>query len=71
MNAPRPAVLVTQSWAGRLEEPVTVVGETPKRWRVRNDGLCSIRLAGRCRVLAPGETVLVPRRAVRFVGGGA
>lgn len=64
-HAPRRAVIVTQGWEGRQEQPVLVVGETPTRYRV-TPAMGSVKLAGRNRWLQWGETALVPKRAVRF-----
>jgi len=50
-------------YAGYHETPVLVVGETPTRYRVR--GITLTRLAGRNRSLAPGETKLVPKHAIK------
>jgi hypothetical protein len=57
--------LVTHSpWGGfSTRTKVEVVGETPKRYRIR--ALTKTRLAGRMRYLEPGATVLVPKHAVR------
>lgn len=51
-------------WAGRTKQPVEVIGETPKRYRVKAIG--KVHLAGRCRVLLDGETALVPKYAISF-----
>jgi hypothetical protein len=60
----RAAFLCFNDWVGYHEEPIVVVGETPKRYRIRADKL--IRLAGRNRFLPRGKMTLVPRTAVRF-----
>jgi len=57
------AVLVLDSWAGRERIPVEIVGETPKRYRVKLLAACL--LPSRRRVEA-GAVVLVPRYAVRI-----
>lgn len=49
-------------WHGLTGQEVEVLGETPKRIRIR--ALEETRLAGRNRVLYPGETALVPKYAV-------
>lgn len=59
----RPAVLCMDGWAGRSEQPVVVVGETPKRYRIRATE--RTRLPGN-RWIEAGETTLVPRYAVKF-----
>lgn len=58
-----PAWLLLQGWHGCSRQAVTVIGETPKRYRIT----CSyspVRLAGRNRYMYPGESKLVPRDAV-------
>lgn len=57
----RPGVLHMDGWAGRVEYPVTIIGETPKRFRVRL--LMGTRLPGR-REGYPGDVLLVPKSAV-------
>lgn len=58
------ALLCTGGWHGYIEQPVTVVGETPKRYRIKANA--RTKLAGRSRWLEIGETVLVPKTAIRF-----
>lgn len=53
-------------WHGLTWHEVRVVGETPKRWRVRNHTTETLRLAGKGRWLVPGAEVLIPKGAVRF-----
>ncbi len=53
------------SWAGRERVPVEIVGETPKRYRVKL--LEAARLPGN-RQHAAGDVVLVPRYAVQQQG---
>lgn len=60
----RVAWLGLQGWEGLTWQRVLVVGETPKRYRIRAEQ--ETRLAGRRRVLAAGAEVLVPRGAIRF-----
>lgn len=55
--------LVLDGWQGLIRREVQVIGETPKRYRIR--ALTRTRLAGRGRWLNPGQTVLVPKAAVR------
>lgn len=63
----RRAFLCFNDWAGVRKVPVDVVGETPKRWRIQLPPRSeTIRLAGRNRYLAYGQTALVPKSAVRF-----
>ena len=57
------AVLCLNGWEGRTETPVEIVGETPKRYRIRANK--RIKLAGRNRWLEIGQTALVPKYAVR------
>ncbi len=63
--ADRPAMLCLESYAGRTEQVVVVVGETPKRYRIR--ALEWTRLGGGSRFLRVGDTALVPKYAVRFI----
>ncbi len=51
-------------WHGLTWSPVYIVGETPKRYRIRADR--ELRLAGRHRWLNVGDTVLVPKTAIKF-----
>ena len=60
----RAAYLLTDSFAGRSEQAVMVVGETPKRYRIK--AVMRTRMPGRCRWLYAGEQALVPKTAVRF-----
>lgn len=55
------AYIRLDGWAGRERIPCEVVGETPKRYRVRL--LQSAMLPGR-RCVESGAVVLVPRYAV-------
>jgi hypothetical protein len=66
MVTERPARIHLDGWAGRSADQVVVVGETPKRYRIRTAGDKAVRLAGRNRYLSPGETVLVPKAAISF-----
>lgn len=61
----RKALLLTDDWAGRHETPVLVVGETPKRYRIRAADHFGVKLGGRQRWLRSGTT-LVPKTAIRF-----
>lgn len=58
-----PAWLLLQGWDGCSRQAVTVVGETPKRYRITCSA-STVRLAGRNRYMNPGECKLVPRGAV-------
>jgi hypothetical protein len=62
----RKAFLDLDGWAGRSREPVLVVSETPKRYRIRNPSDEPLRLAGRSRYLRPGAETLVPKSAITF-----
>ena len=64
VESPPRGWMYLDGWAGRASYLVEVVGETPKRWRIK--ALTKVRLPGRERFLLPGETALVPRYAVRF-----
>lgn len=55
--------LTLDGWAGRTRQAVELIGQTPTRWRIR--AIQRTRLAGRRRALEPGQTALVPRRALR------
>ena len=57
--------LCLQSWAGFRKTRVEIVGETPKRYRIR--ALKPTQLAGRYRSILPGQMALVPKRAVRDI----
>ena len=63
-KATRSAYLCTDGWAGRNEQACIVIGETPKKYRIR--AVMRTRMPGRCRWLYTGETALVPKSAVRF-----
>lgn len=60
----RPAKLWLNSWAGLHSEPVIVIAETAKRYRIRVEQ--RTKIAGRDRWLNVGETALVPKHSVRF-----
>ena len=55
--------IVLDTWAGRRYYAVEVVGETPKKTRVRILTPGGVKLPGR-RYVDYGETVLVPKHAV-------
>ena len=55
--------LILDGWEGRTEQVVEIVGQTPKRLRIR--ALKDTRLAGRRKILPRGATTLVPTRSVR------
>jgi hypothetical protein len=59
------AVIALDGWAGRIDVPVTVLGATRTRYRVRLEE--EARLPGR-RHRAAGAVVLVPKHAVRWPG---
>jgi len=60
------AYIVVDSYAGRRMLPCRIVGETPKKYRVEVDE--PTLLPPRNMVLAPGESQLVPKSAVRQIG---
>jgi hypothetical protein len=51
-------------WAGRSQQLVMYVRDTPKRIRIR--AINRTRLAGRGRWLDPGEEALIPHDAFSF-----
>ena len=57
------AYVVVDTWCGRMECPIDVFGETPKRYRAKF--LKEFYLPGG-RHLHPGDVALVPKTAVRF-----
>ena len=65
----RDAIVHLDGWGGRTEQPCVVVGETPKRYRVRAKWNSELRLPkgrhGLTLILYPG-THLVPKRAITF-----
>ncbi len=50
---------------GRMETRVRVIGETLTRFRIQ--AIDRTRLVGRPRYLEPGDTVLVPKYAIRLL----
>jgi hypothetical protein len=52
-----------QGWAGYIEHSCTIDSETPKKYRLRLDE--GARLPGG-RIAAAGESVLVPKHAVKL-----
>lgn len=58
-----PKAIVLDTWAGRRYHSVEVVGETPKKVRVRILTQGGVMLPGR-RYIQCGEEVLVPKHAV-------
>lgn len=59
------AFLVLDSWAGRSYHPVEILGETPKKYRVRILSPDGVRLP-RYRYAALGDVVLVPKTAITY-----
>lgn len=55
--------LVIGGYGGNARYRVEVIGQTPKRLRIK--AITRTRLGGRIRWLEPGETALVPTHAVR------
>lgn len=64
----RPAKIHLDGWAGRSTQAVIVVGETPKRYRVRPAGDSPMQVAGR-RWVHRDQTALVPKHVVMFDDG--
>jgi hypothetical protein len=62
-KAVRRGLLMLDGYGGRTEQEVEIVGETPKRTRIR--AITPTRLAGRRRMMRPGEVALVPKYAVK------
>jgi hypothetical protein len=54
--------ILLQGYAGLTKRRVQIVGETPKRYRIR--ALERTRLAGRHRYIESGAEALVPKHAV-------
>lgn len=63
-GTPKDGWLQFDDWAGRYQVKVLVVGETPKRYRIR--ALRDMRLAGRNRSLRKDAEALVPQTALTF-----
>lgn len=59
---PRKGYLYIETFAGQSRSPVTVIGETAKRYRITVE--TRTKLAGRHRWLEPGPSALVPKYAV-------
>ncbi len=68
-STPKRVILRLQGWAGLTEQWVLLVGETPKRYRIR--AIETTKLAGRRHWLAAGEEALVPHHAIWVPTGGA
>lgn len=68
-HQPRMAYLHTDGWAGRQRQACVVIGETPKRYRVRAVAGSELRLPrgkqGIVKIL-PSGSHLVPKPAVTF-----
>ena len=62
----RSAVVWFNSWAGLEKYECTVIGETPKRYRV----VYPFNLWRNHRLTEAGKPVLVPKHAVEFVEDG-
>lgn len=66
---PKPAILHSDSWAGRAQQDIVVIGETAQRYRIAAPPGAEVRLAGRDgRVLFGLGYCLVPKTAVTFKG---
>ena len=65
MHNERPAHLHREGWAGHISDPIVVIGETPKRYRIRF--LRESYAPGkRWRLVGPDTVLLVPKHAVTF-----
>lgn len=58
----RYGTLHLDGYSGRSSTRVEIIGETPKRYRVR--AITQTRTAGRLVYLEPGQVALVPKRAI-------
>lgn len=63
----RTGELGLDGWSGRNWTKVEIVGETPKRYRIR--ALQDMRLAA-YRFLLNGQEALVPKTAIRNINSG-
>lgn len=63
-DAAWPGWLHLDGWQGRTQQAITVVGETPKKYRVTPARDSLVRIGGRRRFIGPGETALVPQHAI-------
>lgn len=62
---PVDGLLWLNGWGGITKTKVTVIGETPKRYRITVDE--RTKLAGRCRFIDENsDPVLVPKRSITF-----
>ena len=60
----RQAYLCLNSYAGRSEQAVLVIGETPKKYRIK--AVMRTKIGGRNLWLYAGESALVPKTAIKF-----
>lgn len=60
---PDHAVLILNTYAGRREYPILIIGETPKKFRVKILSQTNVILPGR-RIANYGDIILVPKTAV-------
>lgn len=63
-GAGKDAMLCVDTYAGRLEKPCRVIGETPKRYMIVVDKTTIVPVN---RTLNPGVEMLVPKSAIRLV----
>ena len=63
MTETKQAYLCTDGWAGRSEQAVLIVGETPKRYRIK--AVMRTKLPN-YRWLYVGELAMVPKTAIRL-----
>ena len=59
-------MLCMDGWAGRVEVPITIIGETAKRYRVILGRDCTLPSSRRG---LKGDVLLVPKSAVRLDEG--
>ena len=60
--ANRYGFVLVQGWSGLHKTRVLIVGETPKKWRIR--AINTLKLGGRNRWIDAGSEALVPKHCV-------
>lgn len=65
-NATQYGYIHLQGWHGATRQKVQIVGETPKKYRIK--AIEFTKLAGRSRWILEGEEALVPKHAVTVEG---
>lgn len=63
----RRAQVLLQGWFGMVKRDVTVVGETPKRYRIISDVAIGVGQGRSRSTIQPGVPTLVPKYAVKFL----